>query len=172
MLSYKSLFAIIILFALTACNLRPMYEDNGNMNICYPIKIATIKDRDGQILRNYLLDLMSPQGEPAKPRYLLEITLTSSIKSIGVNKDETTSRKEATLTALYRLRNFKTNKILHCGSANGINSFNISNFTKTLDQNYYSDVVAEEYAKKEALRILAEKLVLLITAKLELQDEN
>ena len=172
MLSYKSLLASFLLFTLTACNIRPMYENNGSINICYPIKIATIKDRDGQILRNFLLDLMSPQGEPAKPCYLLEITLTSNIKSIGINKDETTSRKEATLTALYKLRNFKTNKILLCGSAKGINSFNISNFTKTLDQNYYSDVVAEDYARKEALRILAEKLVLLITAKLELQNED
>lgn len=169
MLSYKSFFTLIICIFLTACNMRPMYDDNGSINICYPIKIATIKDRDGQILRNYLLDLMSPQGEPSKPRYLLEITLTSSIRSIGVNKDETTSRKEATLTALYKIKDFKSNRILHCGSAKGINSFNISNFTKTLDQNYYSDVVAEEYAKKEALRILAEKIVLLITAKLELK---
>lgn len=168
MLLYRPFF-IIALLCLTACGMHPLYQNQGNFDICYPIKIATIKDREGQILRNYLFDLLTPQGEPSKPQYILEVTLTTSIRNVGINKDETTSRKEALLTGSYRLKDLKTGKVVLCGTTKAINSFNITSQTGTDEQNYYSDVVAEDYAKKEASRILAEKIVLLLTAKLELK---
>ncbi len=166
----RSLSLLFLTFVITACGFRPLYNnDPGNYNICYPIKIATIKDREGQILRNYLLDLLTPQGEPEKPLYLLQVTLTTNIRNTGINKDETTNRKEAVLRGAYTLKDFKTNKVILSGSTKAINSFNIQSETGTVDQNYYSDVVAEQYATKEATRLLAEKIVLLLSAKLELK---
>ena len=92
----KSFLLLSLTLFLTACGFRPLYQSNvDGINICYPIKIATIKDRQGQILRNYLLDLLTPQGASSKPQYILEVNLTTGISNVGINKDETTSRKEA-----------------------------------------------------------------------------
>jgi LPS-assembly lipoprotein len=152
---------------LTACGFRPLYSPYGcNSDIAYPIKIATIKERNGQILRNLLVDLLTPGGEAAKPQYVLEIKLSETIKAIGVNKDETTSRMEAVLTAVMILRNSKTNKILYTHVVNAINSFAV------ITENYYADVVAQDYAKAEGLRLLAEKIRLTLSAYLDSHHEN
>ena len=157
--------SLSLCFLLTACGFRPLYTPHqGCSTIAYPIKIATISNRDGQILRNYLVDLLTPEGTPAHPQYLLEIILTDVIRSIGVNKDETTSRSEAILTAAFILKDAKTNAIVYKHSAKAINSFSI------LNQNYYADLVAEEYAKKEATRLLAEKIMLLITTYIDTHE--
>ena len=42
-----------------------------------------------------------------------------------------------------------------------MNSFSV------ISQNYYADLVAEEYAKREAIRLLAEKIVLILTTYLD-----
>jgi hypothetical protein len=124
--------------------------------VAVPIKISTIQERDGQILRNYLVDLLTPEGPPQCPKYVLDISLTDVITNIGVNKDETASRKNATMTALLTLRDSKTNKVVYAHTTKAINSFAI------ISQNYFSDLTSEEYAKKEALRLLAEKISLLL----------
>jgi hypothetical protein len=133
--------------------------------VAVPVKIATIKDRDGQILRNYLVDILTPAGSPCCPKYVLEICLTDTITDIGVNRDETASRKNAKMTANLTLRDCKTQKIVYTHTTSAINSFAI------LSQNYFSDLTAEEYAKKEALRLLAEKISLLIFTYIETHCE-
>lgn len=159
---YRYFWSLSLLLCLSACGFRPLYtSDISSQNIAYPIKIATIKDREGQILRNYLIDFLTPQGTPDKPLYILEVELTTGIRSVGIKKDETTSRKEAVLTASFKLKDSKTNKVLLTHSTKAINSFEV------LSKVYYSDVVAEEYAKKEAARLLAEKIVLILTAHLD-----
>lgn len=162
---YKALIPLSLCFLLTACGFRPLYTPQcGRGNIAYPIKIATISNREGQILRNYLLDLLTPEGPPQCPQYILEITLTDTIRSIGVNKDETTSRSEAILTAALVLKDATTHSIVYKHRTKAINSFSI------IGQNYYSDLVAEEYAKKEATRLLAEKIMLLITTYIDTHE--
>src|SRR3989338_2782467 len=105
MLFFRSLFCLLLSLFLVSCGFQPLHQAHmGPSDICYPIKIATIKNREGQILRNYLVDIITPQGTPQKPEYLLEVDLTTQIENVGINKDETTSRKKATLTANFRLK--------------------------------------------------------------------
>jgi hypothetical protein len=128
----------------------------GSSCIAVPVKIATIQDRQGQILRNYLVDLLTPEGAHQCPQYILEIALADVVTDIGVNIDETTSRKKATATGTIVLKDAKTNRVVYTHSAIAINSFAV------ISENYFSDLVTEEYAKKEAFRLLAEKITLLI----------
>lgn len=167
MLCYRIILSFCLCLLLESCGFRPLYTTSGNIsNVCYPIKIKTIKDRNGQILRNQLLDLLTPEGEPEKPKYVLEIDLVESIKAIGVNKDETTSRKEAVLTAKLKLADSKSGNIVYAHSLKSINSFEV------ISQDYYSDVVAQDYAKENALQLLAEKIKLTISTYLDTQNEN
>jgi LPS-assembly lipoprotein len=155
-------------FFLTACGFHPLYmPHNESSDICYSLKIATIPDRHGQILRNYLLDMLTPEGQPPKPRYTLAVKLTESVTAIGINKDETTSRKQAILTALITLRDNKKNVIICEHSTKAINDFAI------ISKNYYSDMITEDYAEREAIRLLAEKICLILTTYLDIySNEN
>ena len=164
----KLLASLCLCLFLTACGFHPLYTPHqGQSNISYPIKIATISNREGQILRNYLLDLLTPEGPPAHPCYILEIVLTDTIRSTGINKDESTGRAEAILYASLTLKDAKTNTVVYMHSAKAINSYSI------MSQNYYADLVAEVYAKKEATRLLAEKIALLLSTFLDTQiNEN
>lgn len=162
---YKNIIPFCLCLFLTACGFHPMYTPHrGISDISYPLKIATISDRNGQILRNHLIDLLIPQGATCEPLYVLEIVLTEAIINIGINKDETTTRKEATLTAAITLRDIRTNKVAYCHTAKAINSFSV------ISQNYYSDLVTDEYAKRQTLRLLAEKITLLLTTYLDTQQ--
>lgn len=167
-MSFSKIMSFLCLcFLMTACGFRPLYNPNGcNSDIAYPIKIATITDRNGQILRNILLDLLTPGGEVTKPQYVLEIKLTEGIRAIGVNKDETTSRKAAVLTAAMVLKDSKTSKVLYTHSVSATNSFEV------ISENYFADVIAEDYAKTEALRLLAEKVRLTVSTYLDNHHEN
>ena len=157
----KLLTFLSLCFFLTACTFHPLYTTKDEcFNLSYPIKIATIQDRNGQILRNFLVDRLTPQGTPEKADHTLEVKLKEQILSVGVSKDATTSRQKAILTADITLLNCKR-KIVYKHSVSAINSFTI------MKQNYYSDLVAEEYAKKEALRLLAEKIRLMISTYLD-----
>lgn len=162
---YKNICPLAFCFFLTACGFHPMYTPSVNKSdISYPIKIATISDRNGQVLRNYLVDLLIPEGSQRGATYVLEIKLTEAVTSIGVSKSETTTRKEATLTANFILRDMRTNEVAYAHSAKAINSFSV------ISQNYYSDLVTDEYAKRQALRLLAEKITLLLTTYLDTQQ--
>lgn len=167
MLFYRLLLSFCLCLLLESCGFRPLYMPSESIsNISYPIKIKPIKDRNGQILRNQLLDLLTPEGVPKKPKYVLQINLTETIKAIGVNKDETTSRKEAVLTAIMSLTDAKSGAVLYIHPVKSINSFEV------ISQDYYSDVVAQDYAKVEALRLLAEKIKLMLSIYLNSHHEN
>ncbi len=155
---FKHLLFLSVCVLFSACGFHPLYTPRVcGSDVSYPLKIATIPDRGGQVLRNYLVDLLTPAGAHPHPRYILSVALTDTVRSTGVNKDETTSRKEAVLNAILTLKDTKTNAVVYTHSTQAINSFSVIN------ENYYSDLVAEEYAKKEAARLLAEKITLLLT---------
>lgn len=166
MLFYRLVFFCLFL-SLVGCGFHPLYTPyNGRHNTSYPIKIGTIADRNGQVLRNSLVDLLTPEGTPPQPQYFLDVSLTETISSTGIKKDESTSRKQARLTAKITLKDMKTNKVLYKHTASAINSFSVIN------QNYYSDLTAQQYAVGEAAQLLAENISLLITTYLNSCNEN
>jgi LPS-assembly lipoprotein len=51
------------------------------------IRIAPIKDRIGQQLRNSLLQRLSPRGEAADYTYTLQVKLSEAVSNLGFRKD-------------------------------------------------------------------------------------
>lgn len=164
---FKTFSLLWLCFLVTACGFHPLYVPiQGSSQVAVPIKIATINDRDGQVLRNFLVDMLTPEGPPQCPLYTLHVSLTDTITDSGVNRDETANRKNVTMMAALTLRDSKTQKVVYSHTTKAINSFAV------LSQVYFSDLTSEEYAKKEALRLLAEKISLLLTAFLDSRNEN
>ncbi len=147
---------------LTACGFRPLYMTPSSQaaNVCYPLKIGTIEDRHGQILRNYLVDMLIPFGPPKRSLYRLDVRLTEATIDIGVRKDETSRRKQLTLTAHIELKNADY-EVVYKQTTSTINSYDI------LTTDYYADDVATQYAAREGARMLAEKIRVFVTAYLE-----
>jgi len=99
---------LLLCLSLTACGFRPLYVSSYDLcEVSYPVKIGTIEDRNGQILRNYLVDRLTPKGAPQKALYTLDVTLKENITDIGVRKDETSRRKQMIITAHMKLKNIK-----------------------------------------------------------------
>ena len=165
--NFRNFLALTLLcLVLVSCGFRPLHTPIGcDYTTSYPIKIATISDRYGQILRNSLVDLLTPEGTPCKPKYILEIKLTELIIDTGTAKDETTKRKQVTLTADLILRNAKYD-IVYKHTVSAINSFPI------IQENYYANTIAEVFSKKEGLILLAQKIKVLISTYLEDHGEN
>lgn len=160
MLSFKRCIAVIAVIAalpLAGCGFKPMYtvqkggaslsRDFGN------IEISNIPDREGQILRNMLIDRLYTRGRPASTRYVLDMTpIKVRSKNLGIRKDAT-----ATFTQIYVSTNmtmtdrFTGEKVLE-REFTTVNGFNILN-------SQYATTVSERDARDQALKEIAENAV-------------
>ncbi|MEB3701445.1 hypothetical protein Bealeia1_00507 [Candidatus Bealeia paramacronuclearis] len=149
--------SVLAISLLSGCGFRPLYgpqlkttQDLSN------IKVMIIADRDGQNLRNHLLDLLNPYGVPCHPEYILDTKLTTGSVEVGVRRDATTSRKELVATAFLNLRNIESGQIVLTKVLTSKNTYT------AMDTNYYTNVVTEDYAKEEAIRDLSYKIQLIL----------
>lgn len=146
---------------LGACGFQPVYvpqsTTSGAMSPTadlYAIQVVSPPNRDGQILHNYLLDQLNPNGRPRNPLYRLETTLDVSVRQLGVQADATTSRNSVTVRAQSRLSGAGDTQVF---SASSSASFN------TTESNY-ATVIAEEEAVDRSLRAIAADLRLQLAA--------
>lgn len=114
-MSGRRALLVAALGALSACGLRPLYGgDEGNPAGGAPsggvrgdlaaIRIATIAERAGQVLRNALLDHLTPGGEPAQPLYQLVVIRAEVEESPLRRIDELASLQILRVTATWSLR--------------------------------------------------------------------
>lgn len=103
-----SLFRAALLslcLCLAACGFEPMYgsHSRGAETIAREgqnIDIANIPDRDGQYLRNLLIDRLYTQGRPADAAYELRIgPLEKNIINLGIRKDASATRAQLSIVA-------------------------------------------------------------------------
>lgn len=90
------------------------------------VRIAPIPDRVGQIVRNNLLDVMTPYGEPDHPTYWLEIHLKEETRGLSLAHDETITRYNYTLKATFRLSDANTGHTLMVENARVIAPYNVT----------------------------------------------
>jgi hypothetical protein len=153
-----------LLLSLSSCGFQPLYSTNNEQEVSQAskifaetamIKIDSIADRNGQILKNELLELLTPNGEPNSPKYRLKVTLGDfpSIKQ-GLQSDNTASRILINASAKYSLYNADdiVQPIL-TGTARAKTSYNVLDDT-------YSSIVSKETAERRALGIIAEDISL------------
>lgn len=142
------------------------------------ITVKPIADRRGQILRNNLLDLLTPRGSSGKPLYSLSVTLRESEERLGQTTANLATRANLRVTAGFVLVNrlgASTNpaaqhpaaegeenhsgegtarqdpNILFSGSRTVVASFDFF-------QNEFATIKAREDAEERALRDLAREI--------------
>jgi LPS-assembly lipoprotein len=120
MSSFKALTAapavLLALLTLAACGFEPMYgtesAQSQAISTALPdIEVSNIPDRDGQYLRNLLMDQLYRHGRPDAAPYILKFSaLTKNIVDLGLQKDATATRAQIQISAHMDLIDKSTGK--------------------------------------------------------------
>jgi LPS-assembly lipoprotein len=141
--------------ALSGCGFRPLYGDAGQRgstgaNLA-DIQISPIANRSGQMLRNTLLDRLTPQGTPRGARWRLDVALASSSEGVGILQNETVTRVNYRLDASFQLVEVTTGKPVLVRSARSIASYNVPT-------SEFANVVASRDAEARAIEDIADEI--------------
>ncbi|MSP20938.1 MAG: hypothetical protein EXQ93_05345 [Alphaproteobacteria bacterium] len=141
--------------ALAACGFQPLYGSRADgphiQSELDDTFIRPVDQRVGQILRNDMLDLITPLGEPARPRYVLNVEMVESKEGLALERDATVTRFNLTLTANYDLQDARTGEGLNAGTVRATAAYNVL-------RNEFSNVSAERDAEARAARVVAEEI--------------
>ena len=117
------------------------------------IEIASIPNRDGQQLRNDLIDRLNPRGRPAEARYILNIEpLKTTSTDLGIQKDATVTRTEIEIEAHVVLKEKGTDVILLDRRLHAVGGYDV------LDQQY-ATLVTRQSVTEHILAELADDIV-------------
>lgn len=146
-----------------ACGFTPVYArpDAGGaaamQEQLQDVEIGMIADREGQYLRNALLDQMAAAPSGRAQRYFLRVhQLKYEDDPFGIRKDATSTRGDITLTATMELIDNDSGAVLltrHLRSRGGYNRLD----------NLYGSLVTKEDAVNRLLDETAERIVTELT---------
>lgn len=158
--SRKLILALSVSCFLTGCGFTPMYapQENVGMNEAFSqVEIANIRDREGQALRNILIDKLYTQGRPAEARYLLKVgTVKERIARLGIRKDASATRAQLEMSAHMTLLDRQQGKIVLERNLRSVNSFNILRSQYTIE-------VSEADARQRALEDIGNSIATQLT---------
>jgi len=146
--------ALLLAAVLAGCGFRPLYkqdasdraiEDFANLAVMQP------EDRRDQLLRNSLLDLLTPHGESERPRYLLEYKIQESIGAVFTTRSEEITRNNMVVSVSYILRDYESGVALYTFGTSTYASYNLT----VAD---YANLISEKNARERALRDSAEQI--------------
>lgn len=159
---------LLSLLTLTACGFRPVYGVNRDTPIGVEeqlgkVEIANIPDREGQYLRNALIDRFYRDGRPFDPAYILTVSsVQETITDLDITKTSDTTRTQLRLGINYTLTDKTTGQQLFTRQATSVNSYNVLG-------SEFATRVTEENARENALDDLARQVELQINLYLKRQ---
>lgn len=147
------LLVITIALFLSSCGFTPVYGTKSTSTNLSSIAVNVIPDREGQILRNHLIDVLYTNGYPSSPRYHLKISpVVENSVEIGIDKDDEASRAQLRQQTTMQLIDIDTNAVLLQRDIRATSGYNILS-------GQFTTFVSEEDARKQALRALADNVM-------------
>lgn len=158
----KKCRVLLLLLLLSACGFQPLYVEKKHNNAWYfsgdfdtsitremsQIKVEPIEERFGQIVRNELLDSLTPRGVPSHPKYRLYVELTDrQIIQQALRNDITATREQVRYRVDYILYDAQSDEELVRGNSIAYSSYDIMS-------NPYSTTIAEKKRRKKTVRRL------------------
>jgi len=152
--------AVLLLGALSACGLRPIYAGGASGAVAQGlagIEVAPIEGREGYLVRTALNDRLGhPSGDVANPRYRLDVLLDDQLEGLGLLTDDTIGRERRTLRARYQLVDTASGAIMvdaTAGSDAGID----------VVSSEYATIAAEQTALENLAQQVADRIVTRLT---------
>ncbi len=154
MSSFKVAAAALAMLTLAACGYEPLYGSSRGVETAAElatIRIDPIKERLGQLLRNQLLDTLTPMGEPSKPAYRLLVEVTENKLELAVRKSELATRANMVFIANYRLTRIGSEAPILNRSSTISASYNLLN-------NDFANLSSEADARERGTRELSQDI--------------
>ena len=144
---------------LSGCGFKPMYGTQSRLNhspISYQmsqIAIDIIPDREGQMLRNALIDRLYTSGYPSSPVATLKISKIEEVRNeLDLTKSSDATRAQLRVTSTMTLTD-KSGNVILSRPIKTITSFNILG-------SEFASRVTEESARQSAIQDLARQIEL------------
>ena len=151
----RTMVLLVLVTLLSGCGFRPLYlkgKQNPQPDLT-AIEIRPIVDRKGQILRNLLLDQLTPKGPSAHPAYVLDVTVDFSLTSLGIRRNDRATRALMKVTATYSLHRKQDEAQLFSSTSQASSGYDI------LDSDF-ATLVAEKDALQHSLETIAQDIKL------------
>ena len=140
-------------FITTSCGYQPIFSKNININDdLLSISVSNIKDRSGQILRNFLTNQLNPENKRVITKYRLTVEIYESRTDLGYRRDMSATRSDLKNTAKYNLLDVKKGKVIIENELNSISSFDIVD-------SVYATNIAEKDARKKNLQVISDNII-------------
>ncbi len=155
---FRALFLFLLISTVSACGFKPMYKNgstfnNGQSIPSAAVYIDNIPDRDGQYLRNLLIDRIYTSGRPINATYKLKLSpLKERLVGLDIKKDASSTITQKTLSTKMELINNTTEKVVMTRRLRVSGSHNV------LD-NQFANSVSERAITNSLLREIADHAV-------------
>lgn len=149
---------LLVVFALAlvlpSCGFKPMYGESSGVfdasdALESGVEIANIPDREGQYLRNQLIDRLNLKGRPADAPYILTIApLQTELTNLGIRKDATSTRAMLQVSSKMILTERATGKPVLERDIRAVGGYNQldNQFATLVSKTSVSDHMLEELA--------------------------
>ena len=167
----RKIILVVIATLLWGCGFEPLYVEKKTSSEWYydnefdtgireemaSVKVELIQDRIGQLIRNDLLDKLTPKGTPKHPKYFLKITdLKKEEIDQALRNDITATRKKVIYTVYYTLKNQQYETLLTGNS--------VAYLGYDILRDPYSTTFAQKKQEKNAAKIIANDISLRLGA--------
>jgi LPS-assembly lipoprotein len=148
---------LIVLILVTGCGFTPLLAKQSITEQYPAIALSNIPDREGQYLRNQLLDRLAAKEQTVDAPYYLQIDpLVITVTNFGIQKDSTATRGEMQISAEMKLTDTKTQKILLQRTLKSVGGYNIL-------ENQYATIVSKQSLTEHLLQEMSATAVTEIT---------
>lgn len=156
-MSSSRLISTALALLLAGCGFQPLYGERsaGAGNVALElanVSIPIIPDRIGQLVRNELIDTMTPHGQPGAPAFVLRVQLREGSETQTLRFDSTASRLRYTLRAKFQL--LAGDQVISDGDARSVVSYDLPDTSGY----YYASVASQREAEHQAALDVAQQI--------------
>ena len=152
----KYILPLLVLLT-AACGFHPVYGVNKYTAVGVEEKLAAtdiggIPDREGQYLRNALIDRFYRDGRPINPRYKLEIgNIAERTRNLDITVESDATREQLRLRTTFKLTDLQTNEMILDRTVQSLTSYNVI-------ESEFANRVSEQQTRENALDDLANQI--------------
>ncbi|VAV89469.1 hypothetical protein MNBD_ALPHA02-484 [hydrothermal vent metagenome] len=163
----KLILVLITTVMLASCGFKPMYgqfsDGKGDLrDVMANIRVSDITEqgrpsRVGQVIRNSLLDQLTPFGETKQAEYILKVTFLIEEHGYGISQSDSVTLQNLKLVASFQLEDVNSAKVILDSAARALVTYDLA-------QSDYSNMIARNAALKRLSQDVANQMATRIGA--------
>ena len=149
--------ALLPATTLAGCGFQPMYGGPGRATLAEmgTIRVDPPRDRLGQLVRNEIIERMSPRGEPSVVRYRLSYTTRLTEVQLAIQDDDSITRFSLRLTVEVWLLEIASGKVIYRDKTRAVGGYNAVN-------SEFATLAARDDTTNRVARATAQEIVTLL----------